>query len=119
MSEQRVRRRKDKCSSRIRMVAEDEVMVAEEIGMAHLTKGIQTFCKRTEALEEPSEEGGASMPNKVGKQCHLPATIVGRSTTAKRSAERKEVSRLPQAGNSQTMPPTPILKIWWIVRHAT
>ena len=78
------------------MVAEDEVVVV-------LT---QTFSKKTEAIDEPSEEGGASILNKVGKQYHLPTTIVGRSSIAKRSAENEEVSHLPQADNSQTMPAT-------------
>ena len=32
-----------------------------------------------EAIEEPSEKGGASTPNKVGKICHLHATIAERS----------------------------------------
>ena len=49
------------------MVVEDEVMMAEDVESAHLTKGTQTFDKKTEAFEEPSEEGGASMLNKVGK----------------------------------------------------
>ena len=87
------------------MVAEDEVE-AEEVDLTYPTKGTQTFCKRTEALEEPSEEGGASMPNKVDKPCHLHAITVGRFTTVKKSAERKEVSRLPQVENSQTAPAT-------------
>ena len=87
-------------------MAEDEVE-EEEVDSTYPTKGAQTFGKKTEAIEETSEEGGASMPNKVGKQCHLLATIVGRSTIVKTSAERKEVSRLPQADNSQTMLPTP------------
>ena len=55
----------------------------EEVDTTHLMKGTQTFGKKTEAIEETSEEGGASMPNKVGKQCHLSSTIVGILATAK------------------------------------
>jgi hypothetical protein len=50
MSEPKPRHRKDKCSSQIRTVVEVEVAAVED-----------------EAIEEPSEEGGASKPNKVGK----------------------------------------------------
>ena len=69
-------------------------------------KTTANFDNKTESIEEPSEEGGASMTNKVGKQCHLPATIVGRSATAKKSIERRSVSQLPQTDNSSIMPPT-------------
>ena len=58
-----------------------------------------------ESIEEPSEEGGASMPDKVGKQCHLLESIVEGFVIATRCAE-KEASRLLQADNSQTTPPT-------------
>ena len=57
--------------------------------------------KKMEAIEEPLKEGGASRPNKVGKACHLLATIVKRSAFAKRSAKKKEASRLEQTDNSQ------------------
>ena len=57
MSKPRPTRRKDKCSSRIWMVAEDEVD-AEEVNSTYPTKGTQTFGKKTESIEEPSEEGG-------------------------------------------------------------
>ena len=88
------------------MVAKDEAE-EEEVDLTYPTKGAQTFSKKTEAIEEPSEEEGASMPNKVGKQCHLHATIVGISATAKTSAERREASQFPQANNSQTTPSMP------------
>ena len=88
------------------MVVEDEVE-AEEVDSTYPTKGAQTFGKKTEAIEESSEEGGASMLNKVGKQCHLLAIIAAKSVIAKKSVEKEEVSRLPQADNSQTTPPTP------------
>ena len=82
---------------------QDEVVAAKEVDSAHLMKGTQTF------MEEPSKEGGASIRNKVGKHYHSPATIVGRSAIAKRSVERKDASQLPQADNSQTTPPMPIV----------
>ena len=44
------------------MVAKDEVASVEEVDSTNLTKGTQTFGNRTEAIKEPSEEGGASMP---------------------------------------------------------
>ena len=88
------------------MVAEDEVATAKEGDSVHLTKGTQTFGKMTKVIEEPSEEGGASMTNKIGKCGPLHAIIVGSSTIAKRSVENKEASRLPQV-DSQTTPPTP------------
>ena len=53
-------------------------------------------------IKEPSEEGGTSTLNKVGKPCHLPATILERLAIPKRSAEKEEASRLQQAKNSQT-----------------
>ena len=59
------------------MEAEDEVE-AEEVDSTYPTKGTQKFGKKTEAIEEPSEEGGASMPNKVGKQCHLLTIIAAK-----------------------------------------
>ena len=49
------------CSSRIRMVDEDEVE-AEEVDSTYPTKGTQNFGYKKEAMEEPSQEGGASTP---------------------------------------------------------
>ena len=44
----------------------------EEVDSTYPTKGTQTFGKKTIAIEEPSEEGEASMPNKVSKNAtHL------------------------------------------------
>ena len=74
------------------MVGEVEATEVEEVDTTHPMKGTQTFSKKTEDIEEPSEEGGASTLNKVAKQCHLPTTIVGRSAIAKRSARKEEVS---------------------------
>ena len=64
---------------------------AEEVNSTYLAKGTQIFGKKTEAIEEPSEEGEASVPNKVNK-----------SAIAK-SAENEE----EEVDNSQTTPPTP------------
>ena len=64
------------------MVAEDEVEV-EEVDSTYPTKGTQNFGKKTEAIEEPSQEGGASAPNKVRKPCHLRETIVEKSAITK------------------------------------
>ena len=79
------------------MVAEDEVTTTQEFDSAHLTTGTKTFGKNMDTFEGPSEKGGASTPNKVAKQCQLPATSVGRLATTKRSAERKEVSQTHQS----------------------
>ena len=65
------------------MVAEEEVE-EEEVDWTYPTKGTQTFNKKTETIKEPSEEGGASMPNKIVKSCHLRATIAERSAIVKR-----------------------------------
>ena len=81
-------------------MAKDEVE-AEEVDSTYPTEGIHKFGKDTEAIEEASQEGGASMPNKVGERRHLRATIAEKSAIAKRSAEKDEVSRPQQARNSQ------------------
>mgnify|MGYP000235160196 FL=1 len=98
-------RQKDKCSSRIRIVAKDEVE-AEEVDSTYLTKGIHNFGKKTEAIEEPSQEGGASTSNKVGERRHLRATIAAKLGIAKRCAKKDEANRLQQADNSQITPRT-------------
>ena len=82
------------------MVAIDEVE-AEEVNSTYPTKGIHNFGKETEVIEEPSQEGGAFTPNKVGERRHLCATIAAKSAIAKRSAEKDEASRLLQADNSR------------------
>ena len=87
------------------MVAEDEVD-AEEVNSTYPTKGTQNFGKKTKAIEEPSEEGGASTPNKVHEPWHLRATIAAKSAITKRSVEKEEASRLQQVDNSQTTPST-------------
>ena len=42
---------------------------AKEDESVGTTKVTQTFGKKTKALEEPLEEWGPSMPNKVNKTC--------------------------------------------------
>ena len=100
MSEPRPRHQKDKCSSRIRMAA-------EEVNSTYPAKGTQNFGKKTEAIKEPLEEGGASTPNKIGEPSHLLAIIAAKSSIVKRSAEKEEVTRLRQDDKSQSTPPTP------------
>ena len=75
------------------MVFEDEVE-AEEVDSTYAMKGTQNFGKKMEAIEEPSEYGEASTPNKIGKPCHLPATIAERSGIVNRSGKKEEASRL-------------------------
>ena len=87
------------------MVDEDKVE-AEEVDSIYPMKGVHNFGKDKEAIEEPSQEGGASTPNKFGERRHLRATTAAKSAIAKRSAEKDEVSRLQQAGNSQITPRT-------------
>ena len=70
-------------------MAEDEV-VAKEVDSTYPTKGIHKFGKDKEAIEESSQEGGASTPNKVIEQRHLRATIAAKSAIGKRSAEKKK-----------------------------
>ena len=84
-------------------MAKDKVE-AEEVDSIYPMKGVHNFGKDTEVIEEPSQEGGAFTPNKVGERRHLCATIAAKSAIAKRSAEKDEASRLQQAGNSQITP---------------
>ena len=88
------------------MMAEDEVEL-EEVDSSYPSKGTQAFGKKMEAIDEPLEDGGASILNKVGKQCHLLAIFVAKLAFAKRSVEKEEISWLQQADNSQTTPPMP------------
>ena len=89
-------------------VAAEEVTALEEANSAHHTKGTQTF---TEAIKEPSEEGGASTPNMVGKRGPQLAIIAAKSATTRRSVGKREVSRLQQVDNSQTTHRTPTTTI--------
>ena len=116
MFEQGATPRKATCSTRIRM--EEEDMAEQEADSAkdeaadevRLTTTTPKFGNKTEAIEEPSEEGGASIPVRVDKT-RSNAVIAEKSATMKKSAERRSVSRLPQADNSPITPPTPTMKI--------
>ena len=70
------------------------------------TKGTHKLGKKTEAIEEPSQEGGASTPSKVGKQRHLRAITAAKSAITKRNAEIEEANRPQQVDNSQITPRT-------------
>ena len=89
-------------------MAEEEVTAVEEVNSTHHAKGTQTF---TEAIEEPSEEGGASTPNMVGKRGPQLAIIAAKSATTRRSDRKREVSQLQQVDNSQTTHLTPTTTI--------
>ena len=58
-------------------MAEDEVEL-EEVDSSYPSKGTQAFGKKMEAIDEPLEDGGASILNKVGKQCHLLTIIAAK-----------------------------------------
>ena len=72
------------------MVVDDEVAAIEEVDSTHLTKGTQTFSKKTEAIEEPSKEGGASMQNKVGHA--LTYNYCGKTDHRKEECRKKKKS---------------------------
>ena len=58
------------------------------------TKTTPNFGRKMEAIEEPSEEGGASIPARADKT--LPnADIVENLATTKKSVERRSVNPLP------------------------
>ena len=81
-----------------------KVEEAESVGIMKITR---PFDKKTEIHEEPSEEGGVFMWNRVGKSGLLLSIIVVRTTTAKRSAKKREAIRLPQVSMSSITPLTP------------
>ena len=80
-----------------------------EADKVRLTKTTPNFGHKTEAIEEPSEEGGASIPVQADK-IRPNADITENSATTKKSAERRSANRLPQANNSRITPPTPTTK---------
>ena len=115
MFEQEVMARKAKCSTRIPAEEEDAAMqeeadsakdTADEADKARFTKTTHNYGNKMEAIEEPSEEGGATIPVRVDKT-RSNADIAEKSAIAKRSAERRCVSRRPQADNSRITQPTP------------
>ena len=90
------------------MVEAEEVGSAkvEEVESAGIMKVTRPFGKQTEILEEPSEEGGVFMWNRVGKSGLLLSIIVVRTTTAKRSVGKREAIQLPQVRKSSITPLT-------------
>ena len=64
------------------------------------TKTTPNFGRKTEANEEPSQEGGVSTPARVVKT-QPNVDIAENSATTKKSAERRYGNRLPQADNSR------------------
>ena len=82
----------------------------EEADEVRITKTTPNFGRKTEAIEEPSEEGGAFIPVRADKT-RPNANIAKNSATTKKSAERKSTNRLPQADNSQITCTTPTKKI--------
>ena len=68
------------------------------------------FGRKTEAIEEPLQEGGASIPARADKT-QPNADIAENSATAKKSVERRSVNRLPQANNSRITRIIPTTKI--------
>ena len=116
MFEQGAMPRKATCFTHTRTEEEDAAMQEEadsakdEADEAQLTKTTRNFGIKTEAIEEPSEEGGASIPVRANKP-RSNAVIAEKSATMKKSAERRSASRLPQADNSPITPPTPTMKI--------
>ena len=101
-----------KYSTRIRTEGEDAAVQGEAdsakdaADKARSTTTTPNFGNKMEAIEEPSEEGGAIIPVQVDKT-QSNADIAEKSATAKKSAERRCASRRPQADNSRITPPTP------------
>ena len=88
-------------------IAEEETDSAkEEVDKDRLMMATATFGKKTKVHEEPSAEGGASMPDQTDKTTPYDVGIVAKSATMKRTVERRRVSRRLQADNSPIMSPT-------------
>ena len=86
------------------MVTEDEVE-AEEVDSTYPTKGAHNFGKDKEAIEEPSQEGGASTSARAVKT-QPNVDIAESSAITKKSVERRSANQVPQADNSQITPRT-------------
>ena len=101
--------RKATCSTRTQTEEEDaderEVDSAKDKAAEVRPTTTPNFGHKTEANEEPSQEGGASTPVRVVKTQPHP-NIVESSAITKKSAERRSANRLPQADNSQITPRT-------------
>ena len=116
MFEQGAMPRKATCFTHTRTEEEDAVVQEEadsakdEADEARLTKTTRNFGIKTEAIEEPSEEGGASIPVRTDK-ARSNADIAEKSVTTKKNVIRRYASRLPLADNSPTTPSTPTMTI--------
>ena len=102
------------CSTHIQTEEEDAVeqeadSTNYEADKVRLTKTTPNFGHKTEANEEPSQEGGASTPVRVVKT-QPNAGIAENSATTKKSAERRCGNRPPQADNSRTTRTIPTTK---------
>ena len=92
------------CSTRTRTEEEDADereadSAKDKAAEVRPTTTTPNFGRKTEAIEEPSEEGGASILARADKT-QPNADIAENSVTTKKSAERRSVNRLPQANNS-------------------
>ena len=74
--------------------------VKDEADKVRLTKTTPNFGRKTKAIEEPSEEGGSSIPVRADKT-RPNADIAENSATTKKSAKRRSMNPLPQADNSR------------------
>ena len=82
----------------------------EEADKVRLMKATPTFNKKAGTTIERLEGGGASMPDQDDKRTLWNAATMATLAIMRRD-ERRKVSRLPQAGNSQTISPTPTMNI--------
>ena len=106
--------RKATCSTRIRTEEEDvdeqkDDSAKDKADEVQTTKTTPNFGRKTEGIEEPSEEGGPSIPAQAEKT-QPNAVIAESSAITKKSAKRRCVNWLPQAENSRIMRTTPTTK---------
>ena len=97
-------RRKATCSTHTPTEEEDADdreadSAKDKVDEVRPTKTTPNFGYKTEAIEEPSEEGGTSIPARTNKT-RPNADIAENSATTKKSVERRSVNTLPQAHNS-------------------
>ena len=97
--------RKATCSTRTRTEEEDmdkreADSAKDKVDEVRPTTTTPNFGRKTEAIAEPSEEGGASTPAWVVKT-QPNADIAESLAFTKKSAERRRKNRLPQADNSR------------------
>ena len=100
--------RKATCSTRTRTEEEDADeqeadSAKDKAAEVRPTTTTPNFGHKTEANEEPSQEGGVSTPAQVVKT-QPNADIAESSAITKKSVERRSGNRLPQADNSQITP---------------